>query len=190
MMFVAILRCRGVPARKRVGFDWAGWIHEVAQYWDDHRNRWVFVDPDPATREPIREFLDRTRQQGQYDRRSDTVTAGEAFHPGGLAWRLCRTRRVDDGEFRDSVQDGMGGVRVALVQDLDSLNKVELRSFDEWHEMITTPWDKIDTRSLAWLDRAAALTEDSDARFDEMRAFYTHSPYGSTVQARLAELAS
>lgn len=82
----------------------------------------------------------------------------------------------------------MAGVRVALLQDLDSLNKVELRSFDEWHELVRQPWAATGQRALDWLDQAAELTCDADAGLGELRAFYARSSYGSAVKARLAEV--
>lgn len=157
MMFVTILRHQGVPARKRVGFAsyLSGSIHEIAEYWNDQLNRWVLVDPDPTTREPLRNFFASTGGPDQHDSQAGTIKAGDAFYPGGRAWRLCRSGQANAEQFRDSEQAGMAGVRVALIQDLDSLNKVELRSFDEWHEMINTPWDRLGEHSLAWLDHAA-----------------------------------
>jgi hypothetical protein len=62
----------------------------------------------------------------------------------------------------------MPGVRQALLQDLDGRADAGL-----------TPDD------LAWLDAAAALTEDADGRLAELRRFYAGSSRGRSVLARL-----
>lgn len=183
MIFVSILRHCGIPARKRVGFDWDGWIHEIAEYWDDQRNQWVLLDPNPAARKPIRDFLARIGQPTN----AITIRPGEAFTPGCLAWRLCRAGQADPNGYQISDHDGMSSVRIALLQDLDSVNKVELRTFDEWHEMITAPMQQLDDAALDWLDHAA-LIEDCNTSFDELQAFYANSAYGSKVRTRLTQL--
>jgi len=190
MLFLTILRHRGIPVRKRAGFDWDGWIHEIPEYWDERRNHWVLVDPDPATRAPIRNFLARTGQADHDVADIDAIKSGEAFTPGFLAWRLCRSGQSDANHFHVKDHDGMASARIALIQDLDSMNKSELRTFDAWHEMITAPLSQLDDSALNWLDEAAALIADSDTRFNEMRTFYTSSVYGTTIHNRLLQSVS
>lgn len=188
MLFVTALRHQGVPVRKRVGFDCGGDIHEIGEYWDEQREQWVLVDPDPASREPLRAFLRGRGHTGRLESSTELIRHGEAYHAGGLAWRLCRSGQAEVGAFRDTAYAGMAGVRVALLQDLDSLIKVELRSFDEWHELITQPWEAVDRRWLDWLDAAAELTADMETNLGELRAFYVGSAYGSVVRTRLAQV--
>jgi len=190
MLFLTVLRHRGIPVRKRAGFDWDGWIHEIPEYWDENRRQWVFVDPDPATRAPIRTFLARTRQADLTIADTDAIKPGEAFTPGFLAWRLSRAGQADVNQFKVHGHDGMSSVRVALLQDLDSMNKSELRTFDAWYELITAPFSQLDDSALNWLNDAAALIADSDARFNEMRTFYTTSAYGTTIHKRLLQCPS
>ena len=75
----------------------------------------------------------------------------------------------------------MLGVRVTVLQDLDSLNKAELLSIDEWQELMSKPEAALTPDEIGWLDRAAELTMTVDERFEEMRAFYAASAYGRAV---------
>lgn len=78
----------------------------------------------------------------------------------------------------------MSSVRIALLQDLDPVNKSELRTFDAWHELMTASMRQLDN-ALGWLDAAADPIAGSDIRFTDMRALYANSPYGTAIQTRL-----
>jgi hypothetical protein len=167
VLLIAMLRHQGVPARKRTGFarylvDGQAFIHEVTEVWDG--GRWVLVDADgPAGVDP---------------------STGDAFVTGGDAWRRCRSGAADPAEFRGAGRGlGMPGVRQALLQDVDGLNRVELLSHDWWGGALDErPDAELTPGDLAWLDRAAALT----SRPAVLRGFYAGSPRGRSVLERLA----
>lgn len=195
VLLVAMLRHRGVPARKRVGF--AGYlpgphpsIHEVAEYWSADEGRWVLVDPDSddAVREAQRAYFASIGQPERADLDPLDVRPGEAFFLGGAVWRACRAGEANPNGFWDSTGTGMLGVRVALLQDLDSLNKAELLSVDEWHDLMHKAEAELKPEETAWLDRAAELTVRADERFGELREFYEAAAYARAVRARLTAL--
>jgi hypothetical protein len=188
ILLVAMLRHQGIPARKRTGFAaYIDFIHEIAECWDAAGKRWVLVDPDvPASTQSAWIAAHGGRVNGDTYGSFD-LRESDAFVLGGEAWRRSRSGEADPRGFRGAGKgEGMAGVRQALLQDLDGLNKVELTSHDWWggalddkrHEDLT-PTD------LDGLDEAAALTLDVDARFSEMRRFYAANPHGRTVVTRL-----
>lgn len=195
VLLVAMLRHRGVPARKRVGF--ASYlpaphlgIHEIAEYWSEEEARWVLVDPDcdEVVRRAQRAYFASVGQPARAEVDSFDLRSGEAFLVGGAAWHSCRAGAADPDMFWVSTGTGMGGIRIALVQDLDSLNKAELLSNDEWHELLAKPEEQLAPAERSWLEQAAALTVGVDERFDELRAFYKSAPYGQAVRLRLGIL--
>lgn len=187
IFFLSALRQLGIPARKRVGFAWSGWIHEIVEYWDDARERWVLIDPDPSVRDALRDYVARVRGENPGEDNADLIRSGEAFWPGALAWRECRAG-VDPGRFHVLDRDALHGVRIALLQDLDSLNKTELRTHDEWHRLMTVPMSELAEDDCRWLDKAADLVDSGDAGFDALRAHYERSAYGVTVRGRLGRM--
>lgn len=195
VLLVAMLRHRGIPARKRVGFarylpGSQNYIHEIAEYWDEARDRWVMVDPqnDNVTLDAQRAYFESIGQPERADFDTFDIQVGESFYPGGLVWRLCRTGDADPEDFRVGPDGGMLGIRIALLQDLDSLNKAELRSWDEWHELMAKPEEELAAEEKGWLERSAELTVCVDDRFGEMREFYATAPYARAVRSKLTAL--
>jgi len=158
VLFLAIARHQGVPARARVGFAGyfvPGWFidHVVAEVWDAGQQRWRLVDPeladghtggsDPAPVDPLDVPADR-------------------FLTGARAWRACRTREADPERFAvdpDLKIPGTRGwpyLRHNLVHDLAALTKREMLLWDEWGlaELEAEP----SPDQLALLDDLAAVT--------------------------------
>ena len=80
----------------------------------------------------------------------------------------------------------MTGVKQALLQDLDGLNKVELTSHDWWGGAIDdASYEQLARADRALLDTVAKLTLNADDRFAELRSFYAEAPRGRAVIARL-----
>jgi hypothetical protein len=191
VLLVAMLRHQGVPARKRTGFArYINYIHEIAEYWDAERDVWVLVDPDVPDEVQsawiaVHGGLAEPATYGTIDLR-----AGDAFVLGGDAWQRCRAG-ADARQFRGAGKgDGMPGVRQALLQDLDGLNRVELTSHDWWGgDLDDKPDARLTVDDLALLDRIAELALDVDARFDELRQLYAELPHGQFVAARLRSFA-
>jgi transglutaminase-like putative cysteine protease len=91
VLFVAMARHLGIPARARVGF--ADYFvpgfnvdHEVAEVWNPGEQRWRLVDSE-IEGPPIGARFD------------PTDVPRERFIVGGLAWRMCRDGRADPETF-------------------------------------------------------------------------------------------
>jgi hypothetical protein len=191
---VAMLRHRGVPARRRVGFATYlpgrhGYTHEIAEYWDAERARWVLVDPqnDDVTIAAQRGFFDSIGQpeRGQYD--TLDVVRDEQLVLGGTAWRRCRAGLADPDGFRCGGQKGWRELEIVLLQELDSLNRAELLSNESG--LLPGQGDRpVTDEEAALLDRVAEATVAPDERFDAVRELYATTPYGRWVGEKLARL--
>ena len=200
MLFLAIARHQGVPARARVGFAGyfvPGWFvdHVVAEVWDAGQQRWRLVDPeladghtggsDPSPVDPL------------------DVPASR-FLTGPRAWRACRACEADPERFAvdpDLKVPGTRGwpyLRHNLVHDLAALTKREMLLWDEWGLADLDAEPSPD--QLALLDGLAAATSSPSltagqaqelARLDGLRVppvVTSHSPASSTpVQVTLRD---
>jgi hypothetical protein len=193
VLLIALLRQQGVPARKRTGFArYIDFIHEIAECWDAAQQRWVLVDPDvPLTvqRAWLAEHGQPSEQAGHWEL---DLRAGDAYVTGADAWQRCRQRRADPHEFHGAGRGaGWPGVRQALLQDLDGLNKVELLTYELWGgEIDEKPFEELTADDLALLDEAAERIGAVYMGCDDLRSFYTASPHGRSVTARLGEVAA
>lgn len=132
VLFVAMARHKGIPARARVGFAnyfQPGWYldHVIAEVWDAPRQRWRLVEPEIA---------------------DSFVPAGDPFDPldvprdrfvtGPRAWLAARSGQLEVGRFAvDPSLDipytrGWLSLRHHVVQDLAALNKAEMLVWDQW----------------------------------------------------------
>ena len=200
VLFLAIARHQGVPARARVGFAGyfvPGWFvdHVVAEVWDAGQQRWRLVDPeladghtggsDPSPVDPL------------------DVPASR-FLTGPRAWRACRACEADPERFAvdpDLKVPGTRGwpyLRHNLVHDLAALTKREMLLWDEWGLVGLDAEPSPD--QLALLDGLAAATSSPSltagqaqelARLDGLRVppvVTSHSPASSTpVQVTLRD---
>ena len=200
VLFLAIARHQGVPARARVGFAGyfvPGWFvdHVVAEVWDAGQQRWRLVDPeladghtggsDPSPVDPL------------------DVPASR-FLTGPRAWRACRACEADPERFAvdpDLKVPGTRGwpyLRHNLVHDLAALTKREMLLWDEWGLADLDAEPSPD--QLALLDGRAAATSSPSltagqaqelARLDGLRVppvVTSHSPASSApVQVTLRD---
>lgn len=170
VLFVAMARYLGIPARARVGF--ADYFvpgfnvdHEVAEVWDAGEHRWRLVDPE----------IDGPPIGARFD---PTDVPRDRFIVGGLAWQVCRDGRADPETFLVDpgleIEDTRGWpyVRHNLVHDLAALNKTEMLLWDEWGLIGKEP-SEVD---LALLDRVATLTLAAAETFPEVRSIYETTP--------------
>ena len=194
VLFLAIARHQGVPARARVGFAGyfvPGWFvdHVVAEVWDAGQRRWRLVDPeladghtggsDPAPVDPL-------------------DVPARRFLTGPRAWRACRAGEADPDRF--AVDPGLHipgtrgwpYLRHNLVLDLAALTKREMLLWDGWGlaELDASP----SPDQLALLDDLAAVTGSPGLTIEQARAFArrdglrvppvvtSHSPARSTPQ--------
>jgi Transglutaminase-like superfamily len=170
VLFVAMARHLGIPARARVGFaDYfvSGFNvdHEVAEVWDAGERRWRLVDSE-IDGPPIGARFDPT-----------DVPRGR-FIVGGLAWQMCRDGRADpetflvDPELEIEDTRGWSYLLHNLIHDLAALNKTEMILWDEWGLIGKGP-SEVD---LALLDRVATLTLAAGETFPEVRSIYETTP--------------
>jgi len=170
VLFLAIARAHGMPARARVGFAAyfdPGWYgdHVVAEVWDEQQQRWRLVDAeladdyaDPATGAPL-DVEDLTRSQ---------------FLTGAAAWLACREGSADPARFYASpdldipMTRGLWYVRHNLIHDLAAVTGREMVPWDNWG------WSGLEELSRAQLavldDLAAAMSRD--APLAELMSFY------------------
>jgi len=150
LLFVSMLRHRGIPARSRIGFAAyfaSGFNHDhvVAEYWNG--DRWVMIDPelDPADGHPFN-TLD--------------MPAGP-FLSAAEVWLDVRAGKRDPGLFGIDPGSPISGswfIRNYVYLQLAHLRGDELLLWDNWGEMSAT----LDGADLDLTDRIATLMVASD----------------------------
>jgi excinuclease ABC subunit A len=185
VLFAALARQAGIPARMRVGFapylDPSGQFrcdHWIAEYWDG--SRWVLVDAqiDDIQRRAFRIECD------PHDLRRD-----QDFFLAGSAWQLARSGKVKSTLFRyNGHWKGFPCIRGNLLHDLDALNKIELTPSDAWDHFDIKPEHELTVEDKALLDQAAGLTAAVDEHFAEMQAMFQNMPRTKTIMSRLRTL--
>jgi Transglutaminase-like superfamily len=189
LLLVTMLRQQGVPARKRTGYARyiaaaapMGMPHDLTEYWDEERDRWVLVDPGLDERVAARWRAYHAKRgeawRGELDVRD--VDRG-LFLTGPEVWLGYRSGRIATGQLSVAGADLHRAAQV-LLEDLDSLNKTELHGHD-------LDVDRTADEAPGFLDRMAELTATVDERFDEMRRRFDASPWGRTARERLAAFA-
>lgn len=140
LIHCALLRAKGVPSRTRCGFanylaDGKWTDHWVTEYWDG--NRWCLNDPQIG--------LDQLSH--------------DDFRDGVRAWQLCRAGEADP--FAHGIGDlwGWDELRGSLVNDLGSLNKIEIGDWDWCEPLRVEPLDQPEPAVDAHLDSFATLAE-------------------------------
>ena len=175
VLFLALARAKGIPARARVGaaaYFEPGWLceHEIAEVWDEAEGRWRLIDPQmdaAGTCEvngvPI-DWLDLTPDQ---------------FVTGPRAWRAARDGTCDPDRhviFPDlDVPGTQGWPEIAhnVIHDLAALNKTEMLLWDGWGMLVTpgcmTP-GPVPEPDAAMLDEVCTATADPAVSADVVAA--------------------
>ena len=172
VLFLAIARAHGVPARARVGFATyfhPGWLidHVIAEVWDPVRQRWRLVDPELADDHVA--AVDGARIDPE-----DIPPGG--FLTGPEAWRFCRSGAIDVQRFVVAPELGLPAtrgwpyVRHNLVHDLAALAKQEMLLWDNWGLIHID--DEPSPDQLAALDALAAATSSSDVPLERVQSFF------------------
>jgi hypothetical protein len=152
LLYCALLRAKGVPARTRCGFAAyfrrGSWIdHWVVERWDG--GQWIITDPDARR----------------------AVVSRAEFHNGGAAWLSCRAGEDDPLRHGNYTLWGWDELRGTLINDFGALNKVEVGDWDwcKWIDIADReqPFEPID----AQLDPIARLVDDDAAFSERLRAF-------------------
>lgn len=172
LLFVAMARHRGIPARARVGFagyfvpEW--WIdHVIAEVWDEHERRWRLVEPqisegyvDPTDGAVI-DSLDVPRDR---------------FLVGADAWRAARAGAANPERFAVAPDIDLPFLRSwtylahNLVFDLASLNRHEMILWESWGilDALRPP----DAALAVDLDTLAGRLADPMLPLSELRSLY------------------
>jgi len=98
--------------------------------------------------------------------------SGEQFLVAGKAWQLCRAGKMKPEAFGIFDDVGMYMVRGNLVQDLASLNKVEVLPWDLWGLNTKQKGETTSPEKLTLLDRVAELTLAIGLHFSELSSLY------------------
>lgn len=159
LVHCALLRAKGVPSRTRCGFaNYLGdgkWTdHWVTEHWDG--DQWRLNDPQIG--------LDQLSH--------------DDFRDGVTAWQLCRAGEADP--FVHGIGDlwGWDELRGSLVNDLGSLNKIEIGDWDWCEPLRVKPLDQPEPAVDAHLDRLAILAEPGQPLTE------LHAAFGSDETVR------
>jgi hypothetical protein len=168
VLYMAMLRAKGIPVRARWGFGAyfnPPWFedHVNCEVWDAAQSRWRLAEPQ----------LDEhwTAQPG-FD--FDTMDVPrDRFLTASDAWTRCRRGETDPQRFGifHGNQRGYWFIAGSLVKDVAALNKVETLPWDVWGAM-PPPNGALTNEQFAYFDRLAELTADPDRHFDELRTTF------------------
>jgi hypothetical protein len=168
LLFVAMARHHGIPARARVGFARylvPGWAmdHVIAEVWDGAR--WRLVEPEMSPG-----HLDEGAELALLD------VPRDRFLVAADAWRACRSGAADPATFVVAPEldapllRGWPYLLHNLVLDLAALNKQEMVLWDTWGVMAGDV--RVDEATAARMDEVAAVLADPAACVDELAAAY------------------
>ena len=174
VLFVALARHKGIPARARVGFAayiTPGWLidHVIAEAWDAGEQRWRLIDPQmsrswtPSVNGRPVDWSDLTPDQ---------------FITGPRAWQAARAGTSDPGRHGHPESDlpvlrGWPMLADHVVHDLAALNKTEMLLWDGWGLLLTPGWTSpgpIPESDAALLDEVCLATADSSVPPDVVAA--------------------
>jgi transglutaminase superfamily protein len=169
VLYLAMLRAHGIPARARRGF--GSYFspnfedHELTEVWNVAESRWQRIDPqlDAVQRKVLGVDFD------PFD------VPRDRFLDAADAWTQCRSGALDAGRFGIEEMRGLWFIAANLVRDVAWLNKVEMLPWDVWGAMPPVG-AALDPAQLAFFDRLAELTRDPDASFAELRSRYEAEP--------------
>jgi hypothetical protein len=162
VLFLALARHKGIPARARVGFAaylHPGWLidHVVAEVWDAVDGRWRLVDPEMRG--------DWTPELN--GRRVDWLDlGGDQFVTGPRAWEASRAGAIDpervavDPGLDVPVLRGWPNLARNVIHDLAALNKTEMLLWDAWGMQFGLGPGPVPAADAALLDEVSAITAD------------------------------
>ena len=172
VLFVAMARHKGIPARARVGFAGyfaAGWLidHVIAEVWDESADRWRLVEPE------IADLHADPADGASFD---PLDVPADRFLTGPRAWQLARSGAADPERFvvdpglEIPATRGWPQLRHNLVHDLAALNKAEMLLWEDWGvlDSLTPPGPG----ELIMLDELAALTGQPSPPLADIRSAY------------------
>ncbi|RPJ47748.1 MAG: hypothetical protein EHM21_08005, partial [Chloroflexi bacterium] len=182
VLLCAMLRHQGRPARARAGF--AAYLteqmisnHWITEYWDAAQRRWVQVDP---------QIDDLQRKKLNITFATTDLPAGQ-FYTGAQAWTACRKGKAKSGKFgHNRKRRGWPFMRMVLLQEIASLNKVEVLAWDNWWELGIKQDDQVTAEERKFLDQiATAINADN---FDEISTLFDDPRIGRPLFSKLQTL--
>src|SRR5579863_907144 len=159
VMYLALAKHKGIPARARVGFAayfHPGWFvdHVIAEVWDEAEGRWRLVDPEMSS--------DWTPEVN--GRPVDwTDLAEDQFVTGPRAWEAARAGRSDPEryvvgpELEVPALRGWPYLAHNAIHDLAALNKTEMLLWDAWGMQLRHGPGPVPEADAAVLDEVCAL---------------------------------
>jgi hypothetical protein len=162
LLYTALLRSQGVPARVRCGFanyfDPSKWYdHWIVERWDG--TRWARDDPQV-------DDLQASAVHVDFDVHDQP--AGR-FLSGAEAWSTIRAGEADAGTFGIFDMWGLPFVAGNVVSDIACLNKVELLPWDSWGNW-PDPYGSVPDDDVVVIDALSALVNTGD--FEALRDRY------------------
>ncbi|MFD6156566.1 transglutaminase-like domain-containing protein [Nocardia sp. NPDC060256] len=169
LLFVAMARQHGIPARSRTGFAtylMPGWAvdHTIAEVWDAGQRRWRLMDPqfppgyqDPTDGAPL-DVLDVPKDR---------------FLVAADAWTRCRNGESDPARCVVSPDQpapflrGWPYLLHNLVLDLAALNKHEMILWDLWGPLDLST--EVAAETITEMDTLSDLLRDPTTETDRIR---------------------
>ena len=176
LLLTSILRHKGIPARERSGV--ARYFypppkdfhedHFITEYWNEQENRWVMVDPqiDELQRGVIKPTMDT------YDIPYDQ------FLGAGRSWLKLREGKIKPEQIGVGQYTGVPYTRYKLIQDLASINKIEVLAWEAWG--ICEIKDELTEEGYKLLDQLArniANSRDPETFFELKELFENDSRF-------------
>ncbi len=131
VLFVAMARHKGIPARVRVGYATyfkPSWYLDpvIAEVWDTNEERWRLIEP---------EISDVLAGKAKFD---PLDVPSDRFVTGLRAWMAARSGQIDPErcvvapDLQIPYTRSWLSLRHHIVQDLAALNKAEMLVWDQW----------------------------------------------------------
>jgi len=163
VLFVAMARHKGIPARIRAGYATyfkPGWYldHVIAEAWDTNAKCWRLIEP---------EISDALAAKAKFD---PLNVPSDQFVTGLRAWVAARSGQIDPErcvvapDFQIPYTRSWLSLRHHVVQDLAALNKAEMLVWDQWG--ILDEEDPL--RHAEVLDLLARKTSDPNCPVEEL----------------------
>ncbi|MEE4194549.1 MAG: excinuclease ABC subunit UvrA [Anaerolineae bacterium] len=183
LMYVSMLREKGIPARMRVGF--AEYLHPgpykidhwITEYWDDEQQYWVLADP---------QFDDLLMELFQVHCNPADLVRDADFYIAGSAWQQVRTGKISSANFRYSGHwKGLPCIRGNLLHDFQAMNRLELGVFDYWDDLSRKKESNLTVDDRKLLDEIAAACLNADDDHTAFTEFFDSLPYTAQVKGQL-----
>ena len=184
LLFCAMLRHQGIPARVRVGF--ATYLdnkinadHWVTEVWNAAENRWVLVDPQ----------IDEIQRKNLKLAFPTIDMPRDRFITAGQAWEQCRAGKAKSRTFgHNNKAKGWPYLRMSLHQELAALNRVEVLPWDSWWRLGKKEETEVTADERRHLDEIARAINGLDSTFDDIRILFDAPDFIGPLRSQLKML--